>query len=87
MYLVTSHYCYALGSLMNNLPNLSVQGKDGSLNLIIHEKTNDTSNQGSIKIGDYAGKDFMSRRLSRLGGSTDIITRPGTRNCVYVTLS
>lgn len=47
-------------ALMNNLPNLSVEGKDGSLNLLIHEKTNDTSNQGSIKIGDYAGKDFMS---------------------------
>lgn len=47
-------------ALMNNLPNLSVEGKDGSLNLIIHERTNDTSNQGSIKIGDYAGKNFMS---------------------------
>jgi hypothetical protein len=47
-------------ALMNSLPNLSVQGKDGSLNLLIHEKMNDTSNQGSIKIGDYAGKDFMS---------------------------
>jgi hypothetical protein len=47
-------------AVMNNLPNLTVQGKDGGLFLLIHEKTNDTSNQGSIKIGDYAGNDFVS---------------------------
>lgn len=47
-------------AVMNNLPNLTVQGKNGGLYLIIHEKTNDTSNEGSIKIGDYAGKDFTS---------------------------
>jgi hypothetical protein len=45
---------------MNSLPNLSVEGKDGSLNLLIHEKANDTSNRGAIKIGDYAGKDFIA---------------------------
>lgn len=47
-------------AVMNNLPNLTVQGKNGGLYLIIHEKTNDTSNEGSIKIGDYAGNDFTS---------------------------
>mgnify|MGYP003336022775 CR=1 FL=1 len=45
---------------MNNLPNLSVIGKDGELRLKIHEKANDTSNSGTIKIGDYAGKDFTA---------------------------
>lgn len=45
---------------MNSLPNLSVEGKNGGLFLLIHERTNDTSNRGSIKIGDYAGKDFIS---------------------------
>ena len=44
----------------NNLPNLSVVGKDGELRLKIHEKANDTSNHGSVKIGDYAGKDFAA---------------------------
>jgi hypothetical protein len=44
----------------NNLPNLSVVGQDGELRLKIHEKANDTSNHGSIKIGDYAGKDFAA---------------------------
>ena len=45
---------------MNSLPNLTVVGKDGELRLKIHEKSNDTSNHGSIKIGDYAGKDFAA---------------------------
>lgn len=45
---------------MNSLPNISVEGKNGGLFLLIHERANDTSNRGSIKIGDYAGKDFIS---------------------------
>ena len=43
---------------MNNLPNLTVVGKDGELRLKIHERSNDTSNDGVQKIGDYAGSDF-----------------------------
>jgi hypothetical protein len=45
---------------MNSLPNLTVVGKDGELRLKIHEKANDTSNHGSLKIGDYAGGDFTA---------------------------
>ena len=45
---------------MNSLPNLSVVGKNGALLLKIHEKANDTSNSGTIKIGDYAGQDFTA---------------------------
>ena len=45
---------------MNSLPNLSVVGKNGQLLLKIHEKANDTSNSGTIKIGDYAGQDFTA---------------------------
>ena len=45
---------------MNGLPNLSVVGANGELRLKIHEKANDTSNQGSVKIGDYAGEDFVA---------------------------
>ena len=45
---------------MNNLPNLSVVGKNGELLLKIHDRANDTSNSGTIKIGDYAGKDFIA---------------------------
>lgn len=45
---------------MNNLPNLTVVGKDGELLLKIHEKSNDTSNYGSLKIGEFAGKDFTA---------------------------
>jgi hypothetical protein len=45
---------------MNNLPHLSVIGKNGELLMKIHESTNDTSNFGSIKLGDYAGKDFVA---------------------------
>ena len=43
---------------MNSLPNLSVIGKNGDLMLQTHERSNDTSNFASTKIGDYAGKDF-----------------------------
>jgi hypothetical protein len=45
---------------MINLPNLSVVGKEGALLLKIHEKANDTSNDGVQKIGEYAGKDFTA---------------------------
>jgi hypothetical protein len=45
---------------MNGLPNLTVEGKNGELLLKIHERSNDTSNYGSMKIGDYAGKDFVA---------------------------
>jgi hypothetical protein len=45
---------------MISLPNLSVIGKEGALLLKIHEKANDTSNDGVQKIGDYAGKDFTA---------------------------
>ena len=45
---------------MNSLPNLTVMGKNGELRLKIHEKANDTSNQGSVKIGDYVGTDFTA---------------------------
>lgn len=45
---------------MINLPNLSVVGKEGALLLKIHEKANDTSNDGVQKIGDYAGSDFTA---------------------------
>lgn len=45
---------------MNSLPNLTVVGKDGELRLKIHEKANDTSNHGSVKIGDYAGENFTA---------------------------
>lgn len=45
---------------MINLPNLSVVGKNTELLLKIHERSNDTSNDGIIKIGDYTGKDFIA---------------------------
>lgn len=45
---------------LSGLPNLSVIGKDGDLLLKIHEKANDTSNDGIQKIGDYAGQDFVA---------------------------
>lgn len=47
-------------AVMNNLSNLSVVGKDGHIHLRIHEKSNDSSNQGLIKIADYAGNDFTA---------------------------
>lgn len=47
-------------AVLNSIPNLSVIGKNGELLIKIHEKANDTSNQGSVKIGDYAGKDFVA---------------------------
>ena len=45
---------------MNGLPNLTVVGENGELRLKIHEKANDTSNHGSVKIGEYAGADFSA---------------------------
>ena len=45
---------------MNQLPNLSVWGKDGALFLKIHEKANDTSNSGLVNIGEYFGDEFIA---------------------------
>jgi len=45
-------------SLMNNLSNITLIGKDGELRLQTHEKKNDTSNFAYTKIADYDGKDF-----------------------------
>jgi hypothetical protein len=45
---------------MTSLPHLSVVGKNGDLLLQTHERSNDTSNLGWIKIGDYAGKNFTA---------------------------
>ena len=47
-------------AVLNSIPNLSVIGKNGELLIKIHERANDTSNHGSVKIGDYAGKDFVA---------------------------
>lgn len=45
---------------MNGLPNLSLVGKDGSLDLRVHEKSNDTSNYVHTKLIDYTGENFMA---------------------------
>lgn len=45
---------------MNDLPNLSVVGKDGELKLQAHEKSNPSSNHASTKLTDYSGKDFVA---------------------------
>ena len=59
---------------MNNLPNLTVAGNNGELRLKIHEKANDTSNEGSVKIGEYA-----NRKSTRLNSShTDISRMPSS---------
>lgn len=43
---------------MNNLPHITVIGKNGKLTVRSHEKTNDTSNSADVAIGDYSGDDF-----------------------------
>jgi hypothetical protein len=43
---------------MNNLPNLSVIGKNGEIKLQAHEAKNDTSNFVSTSIDEYVGADF-----------------------------
>lgn len=45
-------------SAMNNLPNITVQGKAGGIYLKSHELKNDTSNHASMRIADYQGEDF-----------------------------
>ena len=45
---------------MNNLPNLSIIGEGGNIYLKVHEKTNDTSNYATTKVGSYTGDDFVA---------------------------
>ena len=43
---------------LNNLPTLTVAGKNGELSLKSHERGIDTSNSASVKLGEYTGADF-----------------------------
>jgi hypothetical protein len=45
---------------MNDLPNLSIVGKDGELKASVHEKNNDTSNVASTTLGPWDGVDFTA---------------------------
>lgn len=45
-------------SLMNNLSNITVLGKQGELRLQTHERKDDTSNFAYTKIADHNGDDF-----------------------------
>jgi hypothetical protein len=52
---------------LNNMPNLSVVGKNNEILLKTHEKYNDSSNFANLKIADYSGKDFdISFQISNL---------------------
>lgn len=44
---------------MNSLNHLSIIGKNGELNLVAHDRKNDTANKASTKITDYNGDDFI----------------------------
>jgi len=45
-------------SAMNNLPNVTIFGKEGGLHLRSHELKNDTSNYANMKIGSHDGEEF-----------------------------
>lgn len=45
---------------MNQLPHMSFVGKNGELNIVVHDIGNDTSNSVTTKIDDYAGDDFAA---------------------------
>lgn len=44
---------------MNDLPHLTVTGKDGKLTVKAIDRENDTSNSVTIELGDYDGADFQ----------------------------
>lgn len=43
---------------LNNLPTITVAGKNGKLLLKSHEASSDTSNYANMVIGDHSGDDF-----------------------------
>jgi hypothetical protein len=45
-------------SIMNELPTLTVMGKNGGIFIQTHDSKNDTSNFASSKVADYDGNDF-----------------------------
>lgn len=70
---------------MNNLPNISVIGKNGELRLQTHEIKNDTSNFASIKISDYAGSNltvsFKTENLKLIPDDYQVQIRVGGFSC------
>lgn len=70
---------------MNNLPNISVLGRDGGLFLRTHELKNDTSNHASIRIGDYQGEDFAvsfkTENLRLIPDDYDVQIKVGGFSC------
>lgn len=45
---------------MNALPNLTVVGKNGKLNLVAHERGNDGKNTISAELSDWSGEDVSA---------------------------
>jgi hypothetical protein len=45
-------------SSMNNFTNLSLVGKEGKINALVSDKSNDTTNHVMTELGDYTGEDF-----------------------------
>lgn len=43
---------------LNNLPTITIVGKDGKLHLKSHDSASDKSNLANMKIGDHSGEDF-----------------------------
>jgi hypothetical protein len=70
---------------MNNLPNISVIGKNGELRLQTHEIKNDTSNFASIKISDYTGSDlnvsFKTENLKLIPDDYQVQIKVGGFSC------
>jgi hypothetical protein len=70
---------------MNNLPNISVQGKSGGIYFRTHELKNDTSNHASSRIGDYDGDDFSvsfkSENLRLIPDDYDVKIKIGGFSC------
>lgn len=47
-------------SAMNNFPNLSIVGRDGKLEVVGHDRSNDTSNSVKTQIGEWDGDSFIA---------------------------
>jgi len=72
-------------SAMNDLPNITVLGKNGELRLQTHEKSNDTSNYASTKIGEHTGNDFSvtfkTENLKLIADDYDVQIKLGSFSC------
>ena len=71
-------------SLVYQVPDLSVIGKDGSISIVVRDKKNDTSNHFSVTVGETVNDfvfNFKVENIKILPGSYNVVVSSKLLSC------